>query len=84
MANPLGGGLSSAAHPRNIGKAILIIAGIIAVLLGLLLASRAFGFTVINIPINDNIIIMLLGPAAVITGSYTIIKAIKSSKLGGI
>ena len=81
----LGAGLGSAAHPKSLKKLVLFGSGGIAIILGLQFASNGFGFELFyNLTLDSNLMGGILGLAAVVSGSYTIFKAIKSSKDDGM
>ena len=73
-----GGGLGSKIKPKAAWKVILLFSGFFAVVFGLMLASRYFGFALFfDLKMSDPTLIKLTSIVAIISGAFTLFREIK-------
>lgn len=79
------GGITSRIKPAAVWKVILLFSGFFAVVFGLMLASRYFGFPLFfDINLSDEALIQLSSLVMIVTGAFTLIREIRGGNAGGI
>ena len=79
------GGITSKIKPAAVWKVTLLFSGFFAVVFGLMLASRYFGFPLFfDITLSNDTLIKLSSVVMIVTGAFTLIREIKGGNADGL